>query len=77
MVGARSMSQVPNHWSFDIDHCDLVIAIRSLVIASRYSVPMPDRVRYIAGFGKIFWIEQEEWAVPRPQWAGSERLPEV
>ena len=26
------------------------------------------RVRYIGGFGKIFWIEQEEWAQPHKPW---------
>ncbi len=30
------------------------------------------RVRYIGGFGKIFWIEQEAWSVPRPEWAAQE-----
>lgn len=32
----------------------------------------PKRVRYIGGFGKIFWIEKEDWAVPTPEWAADE-----
>jgi putative heme iron utilization protein len=32
----------------------------------------PKRVRYIAGFGKIFWIEAEDWAVPTAEWAPAE-----
>lgn len=26
------------------------------------------RVRYIGGFGKIFWLEQEEWQAPASPW---------
>lgn len=26
------------------------------------------RVRYIGGFGKIFWLEQEEWLAPESPW---------
>ncbi|MDF2180147.1 DUF2470 domain-containing protein [Aliiglaciecola sp. CAU 1673] len=26
-------------------------------------------VRYIGGFGKIFWLTQEEWQRPLPQWS--------
>lgn len=26
------------------------------------------RVRYIGGFGKIFWLEQEEWSAPASPW---------
>lgn len=26
------------------------------------------RVRYIAGFGQIFWVEPDEWALPEPGW---------
>lgn len=27
------------------------------------------RVRYIGGFGKIFWLEQEEWNAPASPWS--------
>ena len=30
------------------------------------------RVRYIGGFGKIFWIEEEDWGVPAPEWSTEE-----
>lgn len=30
------------------------------------------RVRYIGGFGKIFWIENDEWNQSAPEWAGGE-----
>lgn len=29
----------------------------------------PKRVRFIGGFGKIFWVEEEDWAVPTAQWS--------
>ncbi len=32
----------------------------------------PLRVRYIGGFGKIFWVEEKEWSVPDPEWASTE-----
>jgi len=32
----------------------------------------PVRVRYIGGFGKIYWIERGEWLCPEPQWAAEE-----
>ena len=32
----------------------------------------PKRVRYIGGFGKIFWVEPDDWAVPMPEWADGE-----
>ena len=32
----------------------------------------PKRVRYIGGFGAIFWIEPDKWAMPTPEWAGNE-----
>lgn len=32
----------------------------------------PKRVRYIGGFGAIFWIEADRWALPEPEWAESE-----
>lgn len=28
----------------------------------------PVRVRFIGGFGKIFWIEKEQWSSKRPEW---------
>lgn len=31
----------------------------------------PVRVRYIGGFGKIFWIEKDEWVSKRPSWQDS------
>ncbi len=33
----------------------------------------PQRVRYIGGFGKIFWIEKDEWRLATPQWAPGEQ----
>lgn len=33
---------------------------------------VPRRVRYIGGFGKIFWVEAEQWGLPRPEWASEE-----
>lgn len=30
------------------------------------------RVRHIAGFGQIFWVEPEAWSVPEPAWAEQE-----
>lgn len=33
----------------------------------------PRRVRYIAGFGRIHWIETEDWLLPTPGWAGDEQ----
>lgn len=32
----------------------------------------PVRVRYIGGFGKIFWIEKQEWALAEPEWQDAE-----
>lgn len=32
------------------------------------------RVRYIGGFGKIFWLEQEEWQQPAKQWDDEQEL---
>ena len=32
----------------------------------------PKRVRYIGGFGKIFWVEAADWRLPRPEWADEE-----
>lgn len=32
----------------------------------------PVRVRYIGGFGKIFWIEQQDWALAEPEWQEAE-----
>ena len=32
----------------------------------------PRRIRYIGGFGKIFWVESEDWRLPRPGWADEE-----
>ena len=33
----------------------------------------PRRIRYIAGFGQIFWIEAEQWRQPSPQWSSEEQ----
>lgn len=30
------------------------------------------RIRYIGGFGKIFWVEKEDWKSPIPEWANNE-----
>ncbi len=30
------------------------------------------RVRYIGGFGQIFWVEPEEWSLPTPAWGPDE-----
>lgn len=32
----------------------------------------PRRVRYIAGFGQIFWVEPDQWSLPSPEWSGGE-----
>lgn len=32
----------------------------------------PKRIRYIGGFGKIYWVETEEWCQPGPEWASGE-----
>jgi putative heme iron utilization protein len=32
----------------------------------------PRRVRYIGGFGQIFWVEPEGWSVPTPSWSAGE-----
>lgn len=32
----------------------------------------PVRVRFIGGFGKIYWVEPEDWRVPEPAWASGE-----
>lgn len=34
---------------------------------------VPRRVRYIGGFGRIFWIEADEWRLPSPAWAAQEQ----
>lgn len=34
---------------------------------------VPRRVRYIGGFGRIFWIEADEWRLPSPEWAEQEQ----
>lgn len=33
----------------------------------------PRRVRFIGGFGQIFWIEAESWRLPTPEWAAGEQ----
>ena len=33
----------------------------------------PQRVRYIGGFGKIFWIEEDEWYLAPPAWTAEEQ----
>ncbi len=33
----------------------------------------PRRVRYIGGFGQIFWVEAEDWTVPTPTWGADEQ----
>jgi putative heme iron utilization protein len=33
----------------------------------------PKRIRFIGGFGQIFWIEAEEWRQPTPEWAAGEQ----
>jgi putative heme iron utilization protein len=33
----------------------------------------PRRVRYIGGFGRIFWVEAEDWIVPTPAWGTDEQ----
>ncbi|MFT5200291.1 MAG: putative heme iron utilization protein [Planctomycetota bacterium] len=32
----------------------------------------PKRIRYIGGFGKIYWVECDEWNVPEPEWSAEE-----
>ncbi len=32
----------------------------------------PKRVRHIAGFGQIFWVEAGDWSAPVPAWADQE-----
>ena len=32
----------------------------------------PTRIRYIGGFGKIFWIETDDWRLADPEWKDSE-----
>jgi putative heme iron utilization protein len=32
----------------------------------------PVRIRYIGGFGKISWIERDDWLLPAPEWAAEE-----
>ncbi len=32
----------------------------------------PVRVRYIGGFGRIFWVDPEDWILPTPEWAPDE-----
>ncbi|MFT4539035.1 MAG: putative heme iron utilization protein [Planctomycetota bacterium] len=31
----------------------------------------PQRVRFIGGFGKIYWVEARDWAVPAPEWSSA------
>ncbi len=38
----------------------------------RFVVIRPVRVRYIGGFGKIHWIEAEDWGDVEPEWLGGE-----
>jgi putative heme iron utilization protein len=33
-----------------------------------YSI-VPKRVRFIGGFGKIFWVEEADWCLPTPGWS--------
>ncbi len=33
----------------------------------------PRRIRYIGGFGQIFWIEAEQWRQPTPEWSAGEQ----
>ncbi|MDV6328170.1 DUF2470 domain-containing protein [Idiomarina sp. Sol25] len=33
-----------------------------------------EHVRYIGGFGKIFWINPAEWLLPEPQWHSADAL---
>lgn len=34
-----------------------------------------EHIRYIGGFGEIFWLTPEEWSLPKPDWsAGDEAL---
>ena len=33
----------------------------------------PTRIRYIGGFGQIFWIEAEQWRQPTPEWSAGEQ----
>ena len=33
----------------------------------------PRRVRYIGGFGQIFWVEAADWSVPTPEWSAEEQ----
>ena len=32
----------------------------------------PRRVRFIGGFGQIFWVEEPDWSVPTPEWQAGE-----
>lgn len=32
----------------------------------------PKRVRFIGGFGRIFWVEPAQWSQPAPQWRDDE-----
>lgn len=32
----------------------------------------PKRVRYIGGFGMIYWVEAEDWTLARPEWIESQ-----
>jgi putative heme iron utilization protein len=38
----------------------------------RFFEIMPVRVRFIAGFGSIHWIEKEAWVQDEPEWHGNE-----
>jgi len=33
-----------------------------------------EHIRYIGGFGKIFWINPGEWLLPQPEWDSEEAL---
>lgn len=32
----------------------------------------PRRIRHIAGFGQIFWVERDDWLLEAPQWQSGE-----
>ena len=38
----------------------------------RFIAIAPIRIRYIAGFGRIHWVENEEWVQAVPQWQNDE-----
>lgn len=33
-----------------------------------------DHIRYIGGFGEIFWLSRDEWVLPSPQWSPEEEV---